>query len=131
MTKLYNYSLDTHALVWYFLKQKTLSSKAEEMIGKIFGNEATGIVSVMVILEAYYVSLRLKKFDFSKFLNVLENSNIKIVPFDKKVLAKSLILPTGIDIHDRIIVATAVLMNTPLITKDRILRSTFPLETIW
>ena len=100
-------------------------------MGKIFGGEAVGIVSTMVILEVYYVSLRLKKFDFSKFLNVLENSNIKIVPFGKKVLAKSLILPTGIDIHDRIIVATAILMDTPLITKDKVLRSIFPLETIW
>lgn len=131
MTKLYNYSLDTHALIWYFLKQKTLSLKAKGIMGKIFGGEAVGIVSTMVILEVYYVSLRLKKFDFSKFLNVLENSNIKIVPFGKKVLAKSLILPTGIDIHDRIIVATAILMDTPLITKDKVLRSIFPLETIW
>jgi len=129
--KLDKYSLDTHSLVWYFLKQKTLSFKAEEVVRKIFNGEALGIVSTMVVLEAFYVSFKIKRFDFPKFLEVLKNSNIKIISFDKEVLAQSFELPAKMDIHDRIIVATAIFTNTPLVTKDKILRSNFPIETIW
>jgi len=126
-----NYSLDTHALVWYFLKQETLSSKAEEIVRKVFTGKAQGIISTMVVLEAFYISYKNKKFVFPKFLKALKDSNIKILPFDKKVLTKSFELPKEIDIHDRIIVATAITTNSQLVTKDKVLRSAFPVETIW
>lgn len=85
----------------------------------------------MAILEAYYISLKYKDFIFSNFLKTINRPNIKIISFDRKVLAQSVELPKEIDIHDRIIVATAIVTNTPLVTKDRILRRNFPLETIW
>lgn len=85
----------------------------------------------MVVLEAFYVSLRHSDFNFSNFLKIIDRPNIKVVPFDKKVLNQSVELPGEMDIHDRIIVATAIITNTPLITKDRILRENFPDETIW
>lgn len=126
-----NYCLDTHPLVWYFLKQKTLSLVAEQLIRKIFRDEAVGVISTMVLLEAYYVSLKNKNFNFPKFMDRLSSSNIKIISFDKQVLAKSLLLPPRLDIHDRIIVATSIITNSRLITKDEVLGSLFPLETIW
>ena len=131
MTKLDSFCLDTHPLVWYFLKQKTLSLKAEEVIRKIFNNEAIGVISIMVVLEAFYVSLKNKGLVFSEFLDIFERSNIKIIPFDQNVLEKSLLLPSELDIHDRIIVASAIITNSQLVTKDKVLRSFFPLETIW
>ena len=126
-----SFCLDTHPLVWYFLKQKTLSLKAEEVIRKIFNNEAIGVISIMVVLEAFYVSLKNKGLVFSEFLDIFERSNIKIIPFDQNVLEKSLLLPSELDIHDRIIVASAIITNSQLVTKDKVLRSFFPLETIW
>lgn len=129
--KLDNYCLDTHALVWYIRGYSTLSVTAKDIISKIFAGEANGFISTMVILEAFYISLKHKNFNFSKFLEDIKRPNIRVVPFDTKVLAACFELPTKIDIHDRIIAATAVLAGAPLITKDRILRSSFPLETIW
>ena len=85
----------------------------------------------MVILEAYYIGLKNENFNFSKFLNVIKNSNIKIISFDTKILDKTLLLPKALDIHDRIITATAIITNSQLITKDSVLRKNFPLETIW
>lgn len=85
----------------------------------------------MVVLEAFYISLKHKNFTFPKFLESIRKSNIRVVAFDNKVLAQSFELPAKMDIHDRIIVATAIVTNTPLVTKDKVLRSLFPLETIW
>lgn len=125
------YSLDTHAIVWYLLKDKKLSKIAEDSVRHIFKNQAIGIVSVMVVLELYYVSLKDKRFDFSKTIRLMKDANIKIVNFDMRVLAKTVELPKGLDIHDRIIVATSILTNSQLITRDGVLRNLFPNETIW
>ena len=126
-----SYSLDTHSLVWYIRGQKTLSLKAGEIIQKILKGEVNCYISTMVVLEAFYISLKHKNFTFSKFLESIRKSNIRVVAFDNKVLAQSFELPAKMDIHDRIIVATAIVTNTPLVTKDKVLRSLFPLETIW
>lgn len=126
-----SYSFDTHPLVWYFLRRRTLSANAQYIIRKVFAGEDTGYLSIMVVLEAFHIGLKNQEFDFSVFLKYLNNSNIKVVPFDKYVLAKALTLPREIDIHDRIIVATAIIRNAKLVTKDRNLRSLFPLETVW
>lgn len=85
----------------------------------------------MAVLEAYYVSLRDRSFDFTKFLKMINIPNLEVVSFDKIVLEQSFELPKDMDIHDRIIVATAVVTNTPLVTKDKTLRKLFPNETIW
>ncbi len=126
-----SYSLDTHSLVWYIRGQKTLSLKAGEIIQKILKGEVNCYISTMVVLEAFYISLKHKNFTFPKFLESIRKSNIRVVAFDNKVLAQSFELPAKMDIHDRIIVATAIVTNTPLVTKDKVLRSLFPLETIW
>lgn len=125
------YSLDTHTIVWYLLKDKKLSKIAEDSVRQVFKKQAIGIVSIMVVLELYYVSLKNEKFDFSKTIKLIKDANIKIVNFDMKVLIQTLELPRGIDIHDRIIVATSILTNSQLITKDGVLRNLFTNETIW
>ena len=125
------YSLDTHAIVWYLLKDKKLSKVAEDSVRRVFKNQAIGIISTMVVLELYYVSLKDKRFDFSKTIKLIKVAGIKIINFDMRVLAKTIELPRGIDIHDRIIVATAILTNSQLVTRDGVLRNLFPNETIW
>ncbi|MDP3917679.1 MAG: PIN domain-containing protein [Candidatus Woesebacteria bacterium] len=129
--KLDKYSLDTHAIVWYLLKDKKLSKVAENSVRQVFDKKAIGIISVMVVLELYYVSLKDKKFDFSKTMELMKNANLKIINFDMRVLSKAVELPRGLDIHDRIIVATSILINSQLVTRDGILRNLFPNETIW
>lgn len=125
------YSLDTHAIVWYLLKDKKLSKLAENSVRQVFNKKAIGIVSVMVLLELYYVSLKDKRFDFPKTIEIMKVTNIKIINFDMRILSKAVELPRGLDIHDRIIVATSIITNSQLITRDGVLRNLFPNETIW
>ena len=125
------YSLDTHAIVWYLLKDDKLSKTAENSVRNVFNKQAIGIVSTMVLLELYYVSLKDKRFDFLKTMELIKNANIRIINFDMRVLSKTVELPRGLDIHDRIIVATSILTNSQLITRDGVLRNLFPNETIW
>src|SRR3990172_13347885 len=119
---LVKYCLDTHPLVWYFIGQKTLSNNAKKVLDEIFSGKATGIISSIVLLETFHISLKKKSFIFTKFLKKLRHPNIIIIPLDKVVLSACFKLSADLDIHDRIIVATSVVNNCVLITKDDNLR---------
>lgn len=125
------YCLDTHALVWYFRGQKTLSIKAKDALDQIFSGNDICFIPTMVILEAFYVSLKHKDFKFPRFFEALKRENIIIVPFDKDILIQSFSLPARLDIHDRIIVAVAKETESILMTKDRVISSFSEIETLW
>ena len=125
------YCLDTHSLIWYFTGSSTLSPKAFETLEQIFSGEAVGIISVIVILEALHVSYKHKGFVFPKFLEALKIPTITICPLEKEVLMEGLMLPKKLNIHDRVVVATAIVNDCPLITKDRIIKSIREVESIW
>jgi PIN domain nuclease of toxin-antitoxin system len=125
------YCFDTHPLVWYFKKEKTLSNKAKELLDTAFRGDSISFISSIVLLEAFHLSLKDKKFIFPEFIKFLRQAEFIIVPLEEDVLKICFGLPRNVNIHDRIVMATAKSTGSPLITKDQILRSGFPLETIW
>lgn len=126
-----NYCLDTHPLIWYFSGQETLSLKAKEIIDSIFTGKITCFISSIVLLEAYHLSLKKKNFIFPIFLKKIRMTNILIVPLDKIVLSKCFELSPSLDIHDRIIAATAIVNKSVLITKDDLLQKYSKVATLW
>lgn len=125
------YSFDTHALVWYFEGKSTLSSKARFILDDAFTDKNTPFVSVMVLIEALHISFKNKNFIFSKFLKFLSKARFVIVPLNNEVLKESFKLSKEINIHDRVIMATAKVTNSLLVTKDAVSRKNNPNETIW
>lgn len=125
------YCVDTHPLVWYFTGQKTLSKKAKQLLDEIFAGKKSCFISSIVMLELFHLSLKRKKFEFPKILQALRHRNIIIVPTDQVVLNEAFQLPKNLEIHDRVILATAIVTNSLLVTKDRVLASTFKSKIIW
>lgn len=125
------YCLDTHALIWYFTGSSTLSLKAFGILEEIFEGKAQGIIPSLAILEALHLSYKNKTFNFVKFLDALRITSITIYPFDKDVLMESIILPRKLNIHDRVVVATATVNYCQLVSKDKVIRSIKGLKTIW
>ncbi|MBI4067418.1 PIN domain-containing protein [Candidatus Gottesmanbacteria bacterium] len=125
------YSLDTHALVWYSTGDSRLSSNAKLVIDAIFSSKYVCFLSTIVLLEAFYVSLRKKTYSFPDLLKQLGQQNIIIVPLDKVVLSACYHIQSSFDIHDRIIVSTAKVSNSILITRDREIRKSKVIETLW
>lgn len=125
------YCFDTHPLVWYYRESKTLSEKAKLILDEAFSGNVVAFIPSIVLLEAFHISLKDKKFVFSKFVDFLRRAEFIIVPLEEEVLKTCFELPKRINIHDRIVIATAKISGSKLVTKDRVLRSLFPLETIW
>lgn len=125
------YCLDTHPLVWYFTGQATLSNSAKKALDEIFSGKAECFISSIVFLETFHLSLKKKSFIFMEFLKMLRRLNILVVPLDKTVLSICYKLPSSLDIHDRIIVATSKVNNCILITKDENLRKNKTIKSLW
>jgi predicted nucleic acid-binding protein len=125
------YCFDTHPLVWYFRERKTLSEKAKLILEEAFKGDLIAFIPSIVLLEAFHLSLKDRKFVFFKFIDFLRGANFIIVPLEEEVLKICFKLPKKINIHDRVVIATAKMSGSQLVTKDKILRSLFPLETIW
>lgn len=125
------YSFDTHTLVWYFKESKTLSEKAKLILDEVFEGNSVTFISSVVLLEAFHLSLKDSEFSFPKFVSYLARAEFIVIPLEEEVLKACYELPKEVNIHDRVIAATAKISGSRLVTKDGVLRKLFPLETIW
>lgn len=127
------YVIDTHSLVWYFTKSVSLSEKAKNCFKQCENNEATIIIPTIVLAESLYISEKKKiSFNYESFITgIFASTNYSIHPFDFEVLLELPKLTQIPEIHDRIIVATALLTSSTLITKDRAIISSALVRTIW
>lgn len=125
------YCLDTHPLVWYVTRQSTLSSSAKTILDGIFLRKVPAYLSAIVLLEMFHLSLKRTDFQFPDFLKRLRQSHIHVVSIDQHILSCCYTLPATLDIHDRIIVATAKITHTTLITRDPVIQKTKAVPWIW
>ena len=126
--------IDTHTLFWYLCEPSLLSEVAVSAMRKIINQGLPLSVASISLVEIYYLleKNRLPE-EFLIRIDVAKNEGfIQIVSLDDRV-AKSVCLierKTVPDMPDRIIAATALCFNIPLVTKDqRILKT--KVKTIW
>ncbi len=119
---------DTHALYWFLIGDKRLSKKAKTAI-----EEASRVViPTIVLLELYYLLEKKKRKEafvlaFEKFKN--EGKYI-LVSLDVVAVEEVIKVSSALEMHDSIIVATAKMIEAPIVTKDRSINQTYK-KTIW
>jgi predicted nucleic acid-binding protein len=70
--------------------------------------------------------------NIKKLIAVLSKyPNFKIYPFDEVVLNEYFKTSPELEIHDRLIVATAKLTNSKVITKDKQITNSRLVKTVW
>lgn len=122
---------DTHALIWWANGDSRLSSKAREHMDR----GAIGIAVItcweLAFLEARgRIALRHPITDW--WHDVMALPSTALLPLTIEVAATAARLPDHIrDPADRLIVATALLQGSPLVTKDDRIRASGVVETIW
>ena len=127
-----DYVTDTHSLVWYFTDDSRLSNKALQAFQS---SEEKGIVFVpaVVLAEIMFIARKGRiTLSFEDTLNRIEESeNFEIVPLNAEILRTADKIEADMEMHDRLIVATALWHNASLITKDETLRELGIVSTIW
>lgn len=128
--------LDTHAWIWFISNPDLLSKRAKKAL-----NAAVKDKSILISSNsAWELALLVTKNRIKLTLDVTDwiaKSEslpfIQFVPLTNSIAVKSVNLPLPLhpDPADRIIIATALSVGAPLVTKDKKLLDYAPTKTIW
>lgn len=124
--------VDTHAIIWYFLDSPRLSDnalRAIDLADKVYLS-AVSLVEIIYLQEKG----RIPPEALQRLLQALTdtNSNWKVVSLDLDIaLSLSQIERQVVpEMPDRIISATALYLNLPLVTRDTRITASI-IQTIW
>ena len=126
------YVTDTHSLVWYFTENPRLSKKALKVFEKTV-KEGTIIIPTVVLAEIMYIAKKGRiTMSFTETVKKIEDSeNFEIAPLDLDILKKANEIDIELEMHDRLIAATALFFDVPLITKDQTIKESDLCRIIW
>ena len=120
--------IDSHALFWYFEEPKKLPSK----IVTILDSADLIVIPTIVLLELE--SILAKKGFLGKFeellTDLIENKTFSIHPLNTTVVKKYSTIAPNLEMHDRVILTIAQLLNVPIVTKDPEIAKIYP-KVIW
>jgi PIN domain nuclease of toxin-antitoxin system len=125
------YLLDTHVAIWLFRDDKKLSERSK----RVFCNISNSIYISIASIWELAIKISIGKMNFTgkvpKFVELVEDNNITILPIETSYLSILDILPSiHRDPFDRILIATAMAEQMTLISADEnIARYNVPL--IW
>lgn len=124
---------DTHSFLWYLSQEDKLGKNALNVFEEAEKGNATILVPTIVLAEAFHVcTVKGIAPKFSKLLEKIEvGRNFTSVPLDFNVIKQIQKLDKVKELHDKIIVATAQLLDAKLITKDKEITKSKYVEVIW
>lgn len=127
--------VDTHAVLWYLLGDARLSSRGRAFLDRIARGGDLAAISSITLAEIVYLieKQRVPRESFTRVTDALTPGSLFVeVPFDRAV-ARAMFLISRVqvpDMPDRIIVATALHLGVPLISRDGRIRAS-NVETVW
>ena len=128
--------LDTHAWVWFVSNPENLSDQARSSIEAAMEKKAIHISSI----STWEVALLVSRNRLKLTMNVqdwIQRSEalpfMKFIPVNNSIAVQSVYLPPPLhnDPADRIIIATALSLGMPVVTKDEKIINYSHIETIW
>lgn len=128
--------VDTHAIVWYLQDDPRLSTKAADVPDSATAaGDAIYVPSICLVELSYLIEKqRLPAIVREQLIETLDDpaSPCSLAPLDRMVAdALALVKRSEVrDLPDRIVAATAVALQSPLISRDGKIRAS-EVQTIW
>lgn len=126
--------LDTHALLWWALDPKRLSATAAGLVAEM---ERQGGFASSISIWELGVKVRRGQLDLGIPIDELArrirlSGAVELLPVDTRTWLRSLALDWDHrDPADRVIVATALLNDVPILTKDAMMHAFEGVTTVW
>jgi PIN domain nuclease of toxin-antitoxin system len=127
---------DTHAVIWYLMNDPRLSPAAFQAMQKAAAAGDYVFVSAITIVEVVYL-IDKGRFPQSLLTGVVNTLNdpmreLTLAVLDNEIAQTMQQIPRLVvpDMPDRIIAATALHMNLPLVTADHKIQAA-NIQTIW
>ena len=127
------YVTDAHGFLWFLSKDKKLGKNALEIFRACDKGKEIVVVPSIVLLECMYVCEKKRiEFEFQEIMQKIQGTfNYPVYPLDEEIILECQSIRQIAEVHDRIIVATAKLLNAKLITRDANITDSKIVETIW
>lgn len=127
------YMTDTHSLLWAFTRPRKLGIKARRAFEEIANGESNLLIPVIVLAELIFtIENKPVQADLDDILSAIQNSpNVEFVDFDYGAALRLRDLDAIPEMHDRMIVATAIEYQAILITVDESITTSGLVEVIW
>lgn len=131
------YVIDTHTLLWYFSNNRRLSQPTRAVLDDVNNRF---VIPAIVLAEAIFILERKgNRFTVSEselITAVQKDSRIAITPINEEVLITSTACKAVSELHDRLIVATAVWfknrgLQTTILTRDERIQAANLVPTFW
>jgi PIN domain nuclease of toxin-antitoxin system len=126
------YLLDTNAIVRHFAQISKLGKKAKKIISQAEKDQHQLYVSIISLMEIMYLSEKKRiPLTLDEIINDLNKKECySIVEFDVEILKKAASFHFY-ELHDRLILATAMVLGMPIISSDEKFDSVEDVEVIW
>jgi PIN domain nuclease of toxin-antitoxin system len=126
------YLADTVTIVRHFSKKGRIPTRTLRILRDADQGKHTIAISVVSLIEILYLSERKRiPLDLEKLSAELsEQSNYRVVDLDPGIVntARSV---QGLELHDRMIVATAKHLDLPILTPDTAINERSDIEVVW
>lgn len=128
---------DTHTFIWYLRGSNRLSETALNVLDQTIQNgDLIYIASISLIEIAYLVEkARIPEAAFEQLNQALAdpNTGFRVAPLDLAIAQtiRQIDRATVPEMPDRIIAATALYLNVPLITCDHKIQALQNIQTVW
>ena len=123
---------DTVTLIRFFSRTGKIGETARSLLRAADKGEHTVAVSVFSLVEVLYLSEKRRiPIDLDQLVEKLSSlDNYRIVDLDLNIV-KEARNTHGLELHDRLIVATARVLGVPILTSDKTIAESGMVEVIW
>jgi len=127
-----DYVTDTHSIIWYFTDDPRLSQHALEAFEKTI-QEGVIIIPSVVLAEIMYIAGKGKiTLTFDQTLQRIDSyENFIVAALDLDILKLADKIKAELEMHDKLILATALYHNASLITRDPLIRDSGVCPIVW
>jgi PIN domain nuclease of toxin-antitoxin system len=126
------YLADTVAIVRYFSQSGKIGQQARQVLLHVKNGEAVLYISVVSLFEILYLSEKKRiPIDLATTLkHIQESTNCVILDLNAVIIQAAQPL-AGLELHDRLIVATALHHDMPILTPDSDITNSRFVNVIW
>jgi PIN domain nuclease of toxin-antitoxin system len=129
-------TVDTHIIIWDALKPELISEGARHELNQ--ANQTDGIIfcdislwEIAMLVKKGRLEIEIPYLDFINLVKASNNFIFQSITPEIAELSTNLLSDINSDPANRIIAATSLISNTPLITADKNLLQAKSLNTIW
>ncbi|MDQ3321350.1 MAG: type II toxin-antitoxin system VapC family toxin [Acidobacteriota bacterium] len=128
--------VDTHVVIWYFSNPAALSKNAEIRLDSAEAGGTIYVSSITIVELVYLIEKGKIPLDILTLLrDALDDRTtaFRLVELSREIADETENISRSIvpDMPDRIISATALHLNLPFVTRDRMISQLTAIKTIW